>query len=361
MQAYRLFGQHDLRLQDEPDPALKPGEARLRMAHVGVCGTDLHYYYAADDAMPDRPQHIGHELSATVTEVAPDVTSISVGDRVAVFPLISCGDCGECRAGYPISCERVDRAVSTVGCGGPIGGLAEHTVIPADLAVKLPDSVSLLQGALIEPLSVAATAVLRANTNEDGVAVVTGAGLIGIGCALALRATGVSKVVVVELSEERRKNLADIEGMTVLDPANDDVDGIVRSMSGGSGADVVFECAGAAKAMDLAFAVTRKRGRIVIIGLHERPYSMNALLALAKELTIQGHSGYSRAAFEAVIDWMRRGLLPVDQWVTHVGFDRIVEDALEPSRRGQLIKAVIDVPQPTATGIRSAGGSVPVE
>jgi (R,R)-butanediol dehydrogenase / meso-butanediol dehydrogenase / diacetyl reductase len=348
MQAYRLFGQHDLRLQDEADPDLKPGEVRLRMAYVGVCGTDLHYYFAEDDARLARPRHIGHELSATVIEVAPEVASVSVGDRVAVFPLISCSECDECRAGYPISCERVDRAVSTVGCGGPIGGLAEHTVIPADLAVKLPDSVTLLQGALIEPLSVAATAVLRANTSKDGVAVVMGAGLIGIGCALALRATGVSKVVVVELSEERRKNLADIEGLTVVDPASDDVDGIVRSMSGGFGADIVFECAGAAKAMDLAFSVTRKRGRIIIIGLHERPYSMNALLALAKELTIQGHSGESRAAFESVIDWMGRGLLPVDQWVTHVGYDRIVEDALEPSRRGQLIKAVIDIPQPNA-------------
>jgi len=356
MQAYRLFGQLDLRLQDEPDPALKPGEARLRMAHVGVCGTDLHYYYAEDAALPFRPQHIGHELSATVTEVAPDVTSVAVGDRVAVFPLISCGECGECRAGYPVSCERVDREVSTVGCGGPIGGLAEHTVIPADLAVKLPDGVSLLQGALIEPLSVAAAAVLRSNMDKDGVAVVTGAGLIGIGCALALQATGVSKVVVVELSAERRKNLADIDGLTVLDPANDDVDGIIASMSGGTGADVVFECAGAEKAMDLAFSVTRKRGRIVIIGLHEKLYPLNAILALAKELTIQGHSAYSRAAFEAVIDWMGQGLLPVEQWVTHVGFDRIVEDALEPSRRGQLVKAVIDVPQPTATAIGS--GSV---
>src|SRR5947208_8664856 len=106
MRAYRLFGQHDLRLQDEPDPALKPGEVRLRMAYVGVCGTDLHYYYADDGAF-DRPQHIGHELSATVIEVAPDVASVAVGDRVAVFPLISCGECGECRAGYSISCERV--------------------------------------------------------------------------------------------------------------------------------------------------------------------------------------------------------------------------------------------------------------
>jgi (R,R)-butanediol dehydrogenase/meso-butanediol dehydrogenase/diacetyl reductase len=350
MRAYRLFGQHDLRLQEEPDPALEPGEARLQMAHVGVCGTDLHYYFADDGAMIDRPQHIGHELSATVVEVAPDVTSVSVGDRVAVFPLISCGECAECDAGHPISCERVDRATSTVGCGGPIGGLAEHTVIPADLAVKLPDGVSLLQGALVEPLSVAATAVLRAGTREDGVAVVTGAGLIGIGCALSLRATGLSKVVVVELSEERRKNLAGFEGLTVLDPVKDDVDGIVRSMSGGSGADVVFECAGAAKALDLAFSITRKRGRIVIIGLHERPYQMSALLTLAKELTVQGHSGESRAAFASVIDWMDQGLLPVDQWVTHVGFDRIIEDALEPSRRGQLVKAVIDIPQARRSG-----------
>ncbi|MDX2676720.1 zinc-binding dehydrogenase [Streptomyces sp. NY05-11A] len=345
MHAYRLFGQHDLRLVDEPDLPLKPGEARLRMAHVGVCGTDLHYYYAPDNAGIDRPRHIGHELSATVIEVASDVTSVDVGDRVAVFPLLSCGACGECRAGYPVSCEQVDRKVSTVGCGAPIGGLAEHTVIPSDLAMRLPDSVTLLQGALIEPLAVATAAVLRSHLSKDSVAVVTGAGLIGSGCALALRASGVSKVVVVELSEERRKSLAEVEGLTILDPVNDDVVGIVPSLSGGSGADAVFECAGSPKAMDLAFSVARNRGRLVIIGLHERPYRMNTLLALFKELTIQGHSAYSRAAFETVIAWMTQGLLPVERWVTRVAFDRIVEDAFEPSRQGQLIKAVIDIPQ----------------
>ena len=216
--------------------------------------------------------------------------------------------------------------------------------MPAELAIKLPDSITSRQGALVEPLSVATSAVLRSNLEKDSVAVVTGAGLIGIGCALALRAAGLSKIVVVELSEKRRRNLAGMEGLTVVDPANDDVNAIVREMSGDAGAEVVFECAGAAAALSLAISVARKRGRIVVIGLHERPFQMNANLVLANELTIQGHSGYSRRAFAAVIDWMEQGLLPVEQWVTHVAFDRVIEDALEPSRKGQLIKAVIDIP-----------------
>ncbi|MBF6451120.1 alcohol dehydrogenase catalytic domain-containing protein [Nocardia elegans] len=348
MLAYRLFGPRDLRLQEEPNPDLEPGEVQLRVAHVGVCGTDLHYYYAENDALPNRPRHIGHEFSATVVAAADDVTSVALGDRVVVFPLIACGECSECRADYPISCERVDRPTSTVGCGGPMGGLAEFCAVPAELAIKLPDSITSRQGALVEPLSVATSAVLRSNLEKDSVAVVTGAGLIGIGCALALRAAGLSKIIVVELSEKRRQNLAGVEGLTVVDPANDDVDAIVREMSDGAGADVVFECAGASAALSLAISIARKRGRIVVIGLHEKLFQMNVNLVLANELTVQGHSGYSRRAFAAVIDWMEKGLLPVEQWVTHVAFDRVIEDALEPSRNGQLIKAVIDIPE-TAT------------
>lgn len=345
MQAYRLHGQLDLRLQDEPEVDLQPGEVRLKVAYSGICGSDVHYYYADDDALPGRPHHLGHEVAGTVTEIAGDVTTVEVGDRVAVFPLIACGECPECLDDHPVTCERYDRGVSTVGCGAPIGGLAESMIVPQSLPMKLPDGLSLLQGALLEPLSVSATAVKRSNPLPEHVGLVTGGGLIGVGAVLALKANGVKKIILSETSAERRKNLDGIEGLTVLDPTVDDVAAAVREQSGGRGANLVFECSGASQALELAMEVTRKRGRIVLIALHQRLFPMNPTRVGLREFTIVGHNATTRSGFEAVADWLQRGLLPIEDWVTTVDFGRVVEAALEPSRTGQLFKAVVETPR----------------
>ncbi|MDR6639456.1 alcohol dehydrogenase catalytic domain-containing protein [Paenarthrobacter nitroguajacolicus] len=354
MLAHRLHGQMDLRLQEEPEPDLRPGDVRLNVAYSGICGSDVHSYYADDDALPrlghegegavkGRPFYVGHETVGTVSEIADDVTAVEVGDRVAVFPLIACGECRQCVDEYPVNCERFDRGVSTVGFGAPIGGLAQSMVIPQSLAIKIPDGLSLLQGSLLEPLSVAATAVQRSAPSPDQVALVTGGGLVGVGVVLALKANGVKAIVLSETSVARRQNLVGVEGLTVCDPTMDDVAATVREQSAGAGADLVFECSGAPQAFDLAMKVAGKRSRIVLIALHHHVFPLSPSRAALNEVTVVGHNATTKRGFVSAADWLERGLLPVHDWVTTIDFARVVEDGLEPSRTGQLFKAVVEI------------------
>lgn len=356
MLAHRLHGQMDLRLQEEPEPDLGPGDVRLKVAYSGICGSDVHSYYADDDALPrlghegegavkGRPYFVGHETVGTVTEIAGDVTAVEVGDRVAVFPLIACGECRQCLDEYPVNCERFDRGVSTVGFGAPIGGLAESMVIPESLAIKLPDGLSLLQGSLLEPLSVAATAVERSAPSPDHVALVTGGGLVGVGAVLALRAHGVRTIIMSETSAARRENMVGFEGLTVLDPTTDDVAAAVREQSAGRGADLVFECSGAPQAFEVAMEIAAKRSRIVLIALHHHLFPLSPTRLALNEVTVVGHNATTKSGFVAAADSLERGLLPIADWVTAVDFTRVVEDGLEPSRTGQLFKAVVEVPR----------------
>ncbi|MDO0916658.1 alcohol dehydrogenase catalytic domain-containing protein [Streptomyces sp. DT2A-34] len=340
MITYQLHGQEDLRLEEVVTPPVGPTEVKVRVAHNGICGSDLHYYYLPDGIIT-RPRFIGHEFSGIVAEVGAEVKDIAVGDRVCVFPIISCGSCSECRSGYPVLCEVLDRDVSTVGCGAPIGALSEYCVVPGSVVVPLPDDISLAQGAMVEPLAVGATAVQRSGARLGQRIAVLGGGPIGIGVALALNALGIDDVVVVEPSEQRRALLAKLTTAQVLDP--EEVTADARFTAGG-GADIVFECAGVPASLYSAYELAGKRGHIVLIGLHEKPSQFPPPQVFVKEVTVVGHNGSNIEAFHTVIDWMQNGLIPTEGWVTHVPWTDVVTHGLEPLRRGELLKVLIDLP-----------------
>jgi (R,R)-butanediol dehydrogenase / meso-butanediol dehydrogenase / diacetyl reductase len=343
--AYQLHGEQDLRVEDIPVPDVGPGDVKVRIAHNGICGSDLHFFYAsARDGWP-RPRHIGHEASGVVTEVGSAVTDVAVGDRVCLYPIDSCGSCRQCIADYPVLCEVFDRSVSTIGCGAPIGGLAEFCVVPSRLIIPLPDELSLAEGALVEPLAVGTTAVQRAQIAANNAhIVILGGGPIGIGIVLALEALGISQFIVVEPTASRREALHKLTTAQIIDPTTEDVASTVRTWSGDHGADVVFECAGVPASLDCAFAVVRKRGKIVLIGLFEKTYTLLPNPVAVKEITIVGHNGSTKKGFRTVIQWMVEGRIPTEQWVRHVPFDRTVEEGFEPLRKGEQIKILIDLP-----------------
>ncbi|MFI0446595.1 alcohol dehydrogenase catalytic domain-containing protein [Actinomadura sp. 6N118] len=345
MIAYQLHGEKDLRLQEVPVPEVGPEEVKVRVAHNGICGSDLHFYYASSRSGWTRPRAIGHEFSGVVTEVGSQVTDVSVGDRVCVYPIDSCGQCSQCESDYPVLCEVFDRAVSTIGCGSPIGALAEFAVVPSRLIIPLPDELSLTQGALIEPIAVATTAVQRAQLDKDSHVVILGGGPIGIGVVLALEALGLRQFVVVEPSPSRRVALQTLTQARIIDPTTEDVAGAVRAWTDGRGADVVFECAGVQASLDSGFAVLRKRGKLVLIGLFEKAYELLPNPVALNEVTIVGHNGSTVHAFHTVIQWMAEGRVPTDSWVKHIPLADSIEAGFEPLRRGEEIKILVDMPQ----------------
>ncbi len=229
----------------------------MKVGFNGICGTDLHEYYAGPIFVPTEPHPlthqqmplvIGHEFSGVITDVGDGVTGWAEGDRVAVEPIYRCGTCASCRAGNYNICAQI-------GFHGLMsdGGMAEYTVVPTDMLHRLPDNVSLELGALVEPMSVAYHAATLGEVKAGDTAMVFGAGPIGIGLWFALRGKGVDDVFVVEPSADP----ADVDrGARSQHARSDavDVPAFIADHTDGRGADAVFDAAGVAPAVETALA-----------------------------------------------------------------------------------------------------------
>ena len=239
MKAAVYYGPNKVDVTDVPEPDPGPGTVKVQVGFNGICGTDLHEYYAGPIFVPTEPHPLtgaqlpivmGHEFSGTITALGEGVTGWAEGDRVAIEPIYRCGRCGPCRAGTYNICAQI-------GFHGLMsdGGMAEYTVVPTDMLHKLPDNVSLELGALVEPMSVAYHAATLGDPDPDRTAMVFGAGPIGIGLWFALRGKGIEDVFVVEPSATRRSAIEAL-GARTLDPTALDVPAFIADHTDGRGA-----------------------------------------------------------------------------------------------------------------------------
>ncbi|WP_228461382.1 2,3-butanediol dehydrogenase [Gordonia spumicola] len=349
MKAAVLYGQEDLRVEEAPEPSPGPGQIKIANAYAGICGSDLHYYFALDSIPFDvhtphpltgatLPQILGHEFSGTVVEVGEGVTDVAVGDRGAVHPMVTaCGQCPGCRRGAPMTCP----LIGALGATAVGGGLSEFVVANASQFHKIPDSVSLRNAALVEPMSVAWHGVARSGVPVGGTALIAGAGPIGIGAWFALRAHGVDKILVSEPSAERRA-MVEALGATVVDPVERDLAAAVADLTGGDGVDVVIEAAGAGPAFESGVAALAPTGRVVVLSLHEHPTSLNPTHLMIAQREIVGAVGYEDGEFDAVIAAMADEVYDTTGWVEERTLDDIV-DALHLLRSGGGSKILLRI------------------
>jgi (R,R)-butanediol dehydrogenase/meso-butanediol dehydrogenase/diacetyl reductase len=338
MLASRLYGREDVRLEEVPVPVPGEGEVRIEVAYNGICGSDLHMYFRGQHAR-GSPITLGHEFSGVIDTVGPGVTGITPGTPVTVRPFFHCGVCVRCRAGL----EHLCAPVKVLGCGADGGGLAEYCVARADMVFALPESVSLESGALVEPMAVAYHGILRGDVEPGMQVVIYGAGPIGVGVFLGLRALGIDDVVVVEPSAHRRATIGALGATDVLDPRTDDVAAAVRARTSGRGADAVFECAGVQASFEQAVMVTGPRGRLVVVAVYEDPLEWNPNSLMLDEVEIRAAMGYQAGVYEAVIDLMAGGHYPTVGWVEHIPWTALVEEGFDPLRRGERMKVMVDV------------------
>lgn len=337
----------DVRVEDLPEPEPGPGQVKVKVAHNGVCGSDLHEYFYAPTFMPVDPHPLtgvqipsimGHEFSGTVVATGSDDTGLVPGDRVAVRPTYVCGLCRACAAGHPNVCE----LLAFHGASAPGGGLSELTVVDAGMAHRLPDSVSLRLGALVEPMAVAAHAVNRVDPVPGDTVVVLGAGAIGIGIWFALRARGIDNVVVSEPSPERRAAIVALGAVHVVDPGECDPGELVSQVSEGRGAQAVFDAAGVGPAFAVGLQLLGPRGTLVVVGVHERPLEFNPTQLLMGEHAVIGSMTYTAEEFDQVIADMARGVYDATGWVEHLPLSDVVH-AFEQLRSGRAMKYLIDL------------------
>lgn len=242
MKAARIYGKGDVRVDEVPDPDVGSGQVMLTGGYAGICGTDLHLFdtpesFPWDLAAPapltgaSWPVILGHEFSGEVSEVAPDVTRVRVGDRVAVFPYHVCGECPRCTAGDSMSCWNI----AFDGIQGRTGGLSQKRVVSAEHCFVLPVDVDLRLGALVEPMAVAWRGVRQAAVAPGDAVLILGGGPIGLGVYFALKAAGIARVLVSEPSERRRSTLDHCGIDHVLDPTTVDVPAEVYRLTAAPG------------------------------------------------------------------------------------------------------------------------------
>jgi (R,R)-butanediol dehydrogenase/meso-butanediol dehydrogenase/diacetyl reductase len=346
MRAVVYRGREDIALSDVAEPGCGPGKLKIRVAHNGICGSDLHEYYAGPIFMPLEPHPLtgqqvpltlGHEFAGTVTEVGDGVTGFAEGDRVAIEPVYRCDECPACLAGHYNICQQI-------GFHGLMsdGGMAEYTVVPSRMAHKLPDGVSLELGALVEPMSVAYHAARLGNVAEGDSAVVFGAGPIGIGVWFALRGLGVNDVTVVEPSPVRRAAITALGATDVIDPGETDPAAHVRERTGGRGAEAAYDAAGVRASVESGLDCLGHRRSMVSVAIYEKPIETSLIKLVMSESGIRGSLCYTGEDYARVIELMARGHYDTTGWVEHIGMDEVVEEGFEALHAGTKMKVLVD-------------------
>jgi L-iditol 2-dehydrogenase len=343
MQASFLYGIRDLRLKEAPVPLPDPGEVLLKIASVGVCGSDVHYYVEGRIGIQvvTDPIIMGHEFSAWVAGVGAGVTGLENGQLVAVEPGISCGHCEPCLNGHPNLCPQVRF------CGTPPvnGVFSEYAVMPAKNCFPLPQEFTAEQGALLEPLGIALHSVDLAQLKPGQTIAVLGAGPIGLLIAAVARACGASEVYMTEPLAYRREFARSYVADAALDPYANEVVEEIRNLTNGRGVDVAFEAAGALETPQQAAAVTRPGGKVILVGIPaDDTMTMNASTARHRGLTIK-LVRRMKHTYPRAIRLVQSGQVHLDPLVTHrFPLSRIAEAfELVAGYRDRILRAIIEI------------------
>jgi len=286
MKALVLERKGELSIRDLDLPlAVGPGDVRIAVERVGVCGSDVHYYTYGriGPYVVDRPLVLGHEASGRVVEVGAGVRGLAVGDRVCMEPGIPDPASRASRLGL----YNVDPGVVFWATPPVHGCLTPHVVHPAAYTYRLPDNVSFAAGAMVEPFAIGMQAAVKARLQPGDVAAVTGCGTIGIVTALAALAGGCSRVIVSDVLQEKLDIAARYPGITAVNVKRQDLAAVVREATGGWGADVVFEASGSPAAFAGLAGLLRPGGCIVLIGIPIDPVPFDVAAAQAVEARIE--------------------------------------------------------------------------
>lgn len=338
-----MLGIGEMGFEERDIPQVKDDEVLVKLEYVGICGSDLHYYEtgAIGDYVVEPPFVLGHEPGGTVVEVGKNVTHLKAGDRVALEPGKTCGHCEFCKTGRYNLCPDVVFFATP-----PVDGVfQEYVAHEADLCFKLPNNVSTLEGALIEPLAVGFHAAIQGDAHLGQKAVVMGAGCIGLVSMMALKARGVSEVYVVDIMEKRLKKALALGADGVITGAEENVEQKIRQITDGRGVDLVIETAGTEITTRQAISIAKKGSNIVLVGYSKSgEMTLPMSLVLDKELTFKTVFRY-RHIYPMAIEAVAQGKVNLKGIVTDIFDLDDVQKAMDYSvnNKTDIVKAVIRV------------------
>lgn len=304
MQAVLLTAPQTLEVRDLPPPIPADGEVLVQVHTAGICGTDLHSYHGRNPLLT-MPRILGHELSGTVV-----AGPLPRGARVALDPMLTCGHCRPCRLGRRNCC--VEMQVLGVHVDG---GFREQIAVPASLCHELPENVSFELGALVEPLTIGANAVLRGDVTAADDVVIQGAGAIGLAALLAARLRG-ARTIVIDTVASRLEVAKAIGADEAIDASTTDDLAAVLELTGGEGAGVVIDASGRIEVLRHALDLVAAAGIVVTLIISPAELSFGATeYLIKKELDVRG-SRLNRDLFPSVLESLASGAIDPRPMVT---------------------------------------------
>lgn len=341
-EGYYLTGIQKLEKTEMPMPAAADDGVVVKIEYLGVCGSDIHMFHDDFGCLRDVertvPIKIGHECAGTIVEVGKHVRHVKIGDRVAVEPGVPCGKCEYCKKGLYNLCPDM----RFLGCAPDYeGAMQRYLGYPAEMVYKLPENVSTMEGALVEPLCVGLHATALSGIGLGDTAVIVGTGCIGLATLLACKARGVSRIVVIDIFDNRLTKAAELGAEKAFNSRNCDVVKEVINYLGYE-PQYIFETAGNASVVDTCIKLAGNGGVITFVGNIPQPAAVVFGDLAAKEITIRTVFRY-RNLYPTAIQAMSGGFINLKQIVNkEFRFDEM-QHAIEEcdANRQEIVKAVV--------------------
>lgn len=338
-----MQGTNKMVWKDVSMPEVGKNDVLIKIKTVGICGSDQHYYEHGKigDFIVEEDFILGHEASGEVVEIGEDVETLKLGDRVALEPGVTCGKCEFCKTGKYNLCEKVEFFATP-----PYHGVFQNYVAhPEDMCFKLPDNMSYLEGAMVEPLAVGLHANGEGKVELGDTVVIFGTGCIGLSTLVASKARGASNIIVVDMMEKRLDKALELGANYAINAKKENTIEKIMEITKGRGADVVIETAGAIPTVKQTVDVVRRGGTIVLVGMAPKDeIEFNFATLMGKEAKIKTVFRY-RNLYPIGIKAISSGIIDVASIVSH---EYDFEDTLEAmeytmGNPDKVIKTVINM------------------
>jgi 2-desacetyl-2-hydroxyethyl bacteriochlorophyllide A dehydrogenase len=292
-------------------PELGEKDVKIKVKVAAICGSDLHIYKGKHPSAP-LPVPIGHEIAGEVVETGPKVTRFKPGDRVAVEPVIACGECFFCQRGQYHLCTQISFQYRQGQ-----GGFTPYFIASEKWLHSLPENVTYTEGALLEPLAVATHAVQKSHPNVGQTSAVFGAGAIGMLVTQLLKQTGGSDIIVVDVNQTRLETALELGATTVLNNRDCDALAEILKLTDQLGVDIAYEAVGLEITLIQALNALRKGGLAVLLGIFEQTnIQLPVNLFVQKEITLAGSQGYNWD-FQTALRLLELKQVNLERMVTH--------------------------------------------
>lgn len=338
MKAVAIKDVKKFEIKEIEEPTFESEKVTIKVLKTGICGSDIHYWVAGEPT----GLVMGHEFCGTVLNPGSRF-DLNEGDRVTALPISPCGHCHACLTGNPQYCRETWNEAVGLSVDNP-GGLTEKIKVRPDMVIKVPDSITDDEVAMVEPTAVGLHAVHLADIKIGDRVLVVGGGIIGLVSAMFAKMEGASSVVVSETNPARGEKAVKLGVADKWCDAKDTkmVPNLVAETEGGF--DIVIECCGNSPAVSSALSVVRPGGKVVLVGVSLGTVTIPSVIAVMSELTLQGAIGYTKEEFQTCVDLMASKRINVLKFVDDiVGFDG-VQKAYERLTSGKdaAIKILVD-------------------